>query len=202
MLDRHARCAELAGDAADAARALRELVAAREARAGRRRWPRRSADSRRSTSCRAIASTRWWRGGWRPRRSPRTGCRGEAAAERLVAAAYLQSARRSTAPRSSWRCRRGDEARRPGRVDLRARALGLEGVARAKRGEFEQGVATVRAGLALALEHGLTAEAAEVYQRLGTTLEVAADYVGAQAALETAVGLCRTDGAAASSTRA
>ena len=57
-------------------------------------------------------------------------------------------------------------------------------------------MATVRAGLALALEHGLTSEAAEVYQRLGTTLEVAADYVGAEAALETAVGLCRTDGAA------
>jgi ATP/maltotriose-dependent transcriptional regulator MalT len=33
---------------------------------------------------------------------------------------------------------------------------------------------------------------AEVYQRLGTALEVTADYAGAQAALDTAVGLCRT----------
>ncbi len=119
----------------------------------------------------------------------------EAAAERLVAAAYLQAAAKHGAA-IELAVLAGEEAERSGRVDLRARALGLAGVARAKRGEFEEGVATVRAGLALALEHGLTSEAAEVYQRLGTTLEVAADYVGAEAALETAVGLCRTDGAA------
>ena len=119
----------------------------------------------------------------------------EAAAERLVAAAYLQAAAKHGAA-IELAVLAGEEAERSGRVDLRARALGLAGVARAKRGEFEEGVATVRAGLALALEHGLTSEAAEVYQRLGTTLEAAADYVGAEAALETAVGLCRTDGAA------
>ena len=55
---------------------------------------------------------------------------------------------------------------------------------------------TIRAGLSLALEHELTAEAAELYQRLGTALETAADYGGAREALDTAVGLCEASGAA------
>ena len=53
---------------------------------------------------------------------------------------------------------------------------------------------TIRAGLSLALEHELTAEAAELYQRLGTALETAADYGGAREALHTAVGLCEASG--------
>ena len=68
--------------------------------------------------------------------------------------------------------------------------MGLEGVARAKRGAFDDGVAIIRAGLSLALEHELTLEAAEVYQRLGTAHEVAGDYGGAREALGTAIGLC------------
>ena len=95
-----------------------------------------------------------------------------------------------------------DEATRAERTDLRARALGLEGVARAKRGEFAAGVETIRSGLSLALEHELTTEAAELYQRLGTALEIAADYGGAREALTTAVGLCEASGAAGRSTRA
>ena len=64
----------------------------------------------------------------------------------------------------------------PSRLDLRARALGLEGVARAKRGDFEGGLETVRGGLALALEHDLTPVAAELYQRLSLVLYDSADY--------------------------
>jgi DNA-binding NarL/FixJ family response regulator len=56
-------------------------------------------------------------------------------------------------------------------------------------------VATIRAGLSLALEHELTTEAAELYQRLGTAFESAADYNGAREALGTAVGLCEASGA-------
>jgi ATP/maltotriose-dependent transcriptional regulator MalT len=44
--------------------------------------------------------------------------------------------------------------------------------------------------LSLALEHELTLEAAELYQRLGTAHEIAGDYGGARAALDTAVGFC------------
>ena len=69
------------------------------------------------------------------------------------------------------------------RQDLRARALGLEGVARAKRGDFEAGLETVRAGLALALEHDFSAVAAELYQRLGKVLDDSADDRRAEEAL-------------------
>jgi ATP/maltotriose-dependent transcriptional regulator MalT len=116
---------------------------------------------------------------------------GEAAQERLIAAGYHQSAGRHAAA-VELATHAGDEARRAERPDLRARALGFEGVARVKRGDVDAGLETLRAGLALALEHQLPAVTAEVYQRLGTALEVTADYAGAQAALDTAVGLCRT----------
>ena len=86
------------------------------------------------------------------------------------------------------------EAEAAGRQDLRARALGLEGVSRAKRGEFEAGLETVRSGLALALAHDFTAVAAELYQRLGLVLYDSADYRRAEEALDAALGLCRIDG--------
>ena len=62
----------------------------------------------------------------------------------------------------------------------------------AKGGDFEAGIEIIRAGLSLALEFELTAEAAEVYQRLGTAHEVRGDYGSAREALGAAVGLCRT----------
>ncbi len=64
-------------------------------------------------------------------------------------------------------------------------------MARAKHGEYEAGLETVRGGLALALEHDLTAVAAELYQRLSVTLYDSADYRSAEAALGTALELCR-----------
>jgi ATP/maltotriose-dependent transcriptional regulator MalT len=68
--------------------------------------------------------------------------------------------------------------------------MGLEGVAIVKRGAFDAGVEIIRAGLALALEHQLTPEAAEVYQRLGTAHEITGDYGGGREALGTAIALC------------
>ena len=64
-----------------------------------------------------------------------------------------------------------------------------------KGGEFDAGMETIRAGLSLALEHELTLEAAEVYQRLGTAHEIAGDYGGARSALSTAMGFCEATGA-------
>ena len=49
----------------------------------------------------------------------------------------------------------------------------------------------MRGGLALALEHDLTAVAAELYQRLSVTLYESADYRRAEEALDTALQLCR-----------
>ena len=45
----------------------------------------------------------------------------------------------------------------------------------------------MRGGLALALEHDLTAVAAELYQRLSVTLYESADYRRAEEALDTAL---------------
>ena len=63
------------------------------------------------------------------------GLAGEAAAERLRVAGYRQSAGRH-GEAVELAVAAADEATRAERTDLRARALGLEGVARAKRGEF------------------------------------------------------------------
>ena len=122
-----------------------------------------------------------------------SGMPAEAAADRLAAAGTCR-APGATARPSRWPRRRALRRARPSRHDLLARALGLSGVATAKRGDFEEGLATVRSGLSLALEHELTAEAAEVYQRLGTALEMAAQYAGARDALDTAIGLCERTG--------
>jgi DNA-binding CsgD family transcriptional regulator len=118
---------------------------------------------------------------------------GEAAAERLRVAGYRQSAGRH-GDAVELAAEAAVEATLAERTDLRARALGLEGVARTKRGEFATGVETIRAGLSLALAHELTADAAELYQRLATALETAADYGGAKHALGTAVSLCEATG--------
>jgi DNA-binding NarL/FixJ family response regulator len=190
-LERYARWAELAGELAEATRALREAVAGL---AGAPAAPlqRRLAglyelqgDRGRALAARRIAADAF----------AAAGEAGEAAAERLATAGYLQSAgKHSEAVELATVA--GEEAVRADRVDLRARALGLRGVALAKRGEFDTGAETVRAALSLALEHELTVEAAELYQRLGTVLETAADYGGAQQALASAVGLCEAGGAA------
>ena len=89
-----------------------------------------------------------------------------------------------------------EDAAAAGRVDLRARALGLEGVALAKRGDSAAGIETVRAGLALAVEAGLTAVAAELYQRLSLALYDGGDYRRAEETLDIALDLCRASGEA------
>jgi DNA-binding NarL/FixJ family response regulator len=191
LLERYARSAELAGDLAEATRGWREVVAARRTRGVGRALgeaERRLAsvyelqgDRERALAARRVAADCF----------AANDLPGEAAAERLVVAAYLQSAGKHGEAVALARAA-GDEAQRAERIDLRARALGLEGVATAKGGELAAGVETVRAGLSLALAHELTPQAAELYQRLGTALETAGDYGGAHEALTTAVGLCRT----------
>ena len=193
VVEQYATHAELAGDFSEAARAQREVVAARRAEgAGRAladaerriagiyalQGDRTSALAARRVAAEAYAAN---------------GLPGEAAAERLVAAAYLQSAGRHDEAAATAR-QAGDEAIRAERTDLRARAMGLQGVAQAKLGAFDEGIAVIRGGLALALEHELTLEAAEVYQRLATAHEVTGDYAGAREALGTAIGLCELRG--------
>jgi DNA-binding CsgD family transcriptional regulator len=194
VLEQYAVHAELAGDLGEAARAQREVVAARRAEGAGRALAdaeRRIAaiyalqgDRAKALAARRVAAEAY----------AANGLPGEAAAERLVTAAYLQSAGSHAEAVATARLA-GEEAQRADRLDLRARALGLEGVARAKLGAFDEGTAVIRAGLALALEHELTLEAAEVYQRLAVAHEVTGDYGSAREALGTAIGLCELRGA-------
>ena len=194
LLERHARMAELAGELAEATRAQREVVAARRSEGAGRALgdaERRLAaiydlqgDRERALTARSVAADAF----------AANGIPGDAAAERLIAAGYLSSAGNQGEAVALTRVA-GEEAALAERVDLRARILGLEGVARVKGGEFDAGMETIRAGLSLALEHELTLEAAEVYQRLGTAHEIAGDYGGARSALSTAMGFCEATGA-------
>jgi DNA-binding CsgD family transcriptional regulator len=188
-VERYAVHAQLAGELSEAARAQREVVAARRAAGAGRALAdaeRRIAgiyalqgDRSRALVARRVAADAY----------AANGLPAEAAAERLVIAGYLQSAGSHAEAETTARLA-GEEAIRAERVDLRARAMGLQGVTRVKRGAYSEGVEIIRAGLSLALEHELTAEAAEVYQRLGTAHEIAGDYSSARDALGAAIGLC------------
>jgi predicted ATPase/DNA-binding CsgD family transcriptional regulator len=183
-LARQARCWQLAGELADAARAYRELVAlAPDADAHRalasvceQRGDREAAVRARTAAAEAFAAT---------------GRDGEAAAEWLALANQRRlSARHEEAIRLATAARRHADA--AGRTDLRLRALGIEGMARAKHDDYAAGLDTVRGALALALEHDLSAVAAELYQRLSVTLYESADFPRAEEALDAALELCRT----------
>jgi DNA-binding CsgD family transcriptional regulator len=193
-LESFAASAELAGELTEACRAWRELAAIRaesgtleqQADVQRRmaaindiRGDREAALAARSVAAEAYAAAD------KP---------GEAAVERLAMANYLRGSASYAAATELARAAER-EARAADRLDLRIRALGLEGLTRAKGGEHEAGLETVRGGLALALEHDLTGVAAELYQRLSMVLYDAADYRGAKHMLDSALELCRTGGA-------
>ncbi len=188
-LERYAHCAELSGQLAEAARAWRELTSVLDgigrATAQRRlaavlelRGDREAAFAARGAAADAFAA----------HAAP-----ADAAAERLAMANQRRIAA-AHAEAIDLAVRSREDADRAGRLDLRLRALGLEGLARAKHGEYEAGLETVRGALAVALEHDLTAVAAELYQRLSVTLYDGADLPNAQEALDTALDLCHAAG--------
>lgn len=189
-LERLGRCAGLAGDTEAAVIALREVVAAYEevpdlARAHR-----------------ALAGLYELRGDWDLAVAARqeaaaafqaSGLSADAAAERLAAASHLQSAGElDGALRAIVAARDGIE--QAVGVELRARALALEGQIRAKLGAGSAGVELAREGLALALAENLSGAAAEAYYRFADALEHAADYGQALAAYEAAFEYCRARG--------
>jgi DNA-binding CsgD family transcriptional regulator len=192
-LESYAGSAELGGELSEAALAWREICALRGAGGD----PGAYADAQRrlaavcdlkgdrgaATAARRAAAEAYARGG-RP---------ADAAVELLAIGNYMR-AEASYSPASEIAEAAAAEAERAGRLDLKLRALGLQGVTQAKRGDFEGGLETVRAGLAQALEHDMTPVAADLYQRLSLVLYEAADYRGAQETLETALGLCRATG--------
>ena len=192
-LERFARCAQLAGEMAEAAKGWRDLAAsclAREDGVGYAQAQRQLAGVQDLLGERDAAFA-----------SRRLAAEAFAAAE-LSTEAALERLAMADHHRRGGRYREAielaevavAEATAAGRNDLRARLLGLQGVAEAKGGDYEAGLASVRAGLALALEEDLTPVAAELYQRLSLVLYDGADYRQAEEALDTALGLCRTDG--------
>jgi DNA-binding NarL/FixJ family response regulator len=190
-LERFGRCAELTGDLGDAAKAWRELADSRELRGDR---------LGQAEAQRRLAVV-YELGGERDKgfAARRNAAEGFAAAGRPAEAALEQLAMADHHRRGARYAEAielttlaADEARAAERVDVVARVLGLRGVVEAKGGEFEPGLESVRAGLALALEHDLTPVAAELYQRLSLVLYDGADYRQAEEALDTALGLCRT----------
>ncbi|HET9198465.1 MAG TPA: AAA family ATPase [Solirubrobacterales bacterium] len=192
-LQRYGRCAELVGELGEAAKAWRELAASCD-RDGDR--PGYAEAQRRLAAVydlggereRAFAARRLAAEAFAAAERP-----AEAALERLAMADHHRRGARYGEAIELARLAAA-EARAAGRVDLDARVLGLQGVVEAKGGDFEQGLASVRSGLALALEHDLTPVAAELYQRLSLVLYDGADYRQAEEALDTALDLCRTDG--------
>jgi DNA-binding CsgD family transcriptional regulator len=193
-LERYGRCSELAGELAEAAKAWRELSASREARQD---GPGFAASQRRLAAVLELTGDR--DAGVAARRTAAdafaaAGQPAEAALERLAMADHHR-----------WQANYGEalelaalaaeDAATAERVDLIARVLGLRGVVEAKGGSFDEGLESVRGGLALALEHNLTPVAAELYQRLSLVLYDGADYSSAEEALDAALDLCRTDGA-------
>lgn len=192
-LERYACCAELAGELAEAAKAWRELAALysrqgdRGGLAGAQRRLAAVCDLSGERDA-AFAARRLAADAFAAAGQP-----AEAALETLAMAdhrrrggSYGEAAELAEAAATA--------SALAGRVDLEARARGLQGVALAKGGEFERGRTTVSDALALALEQDLTPVAAELYQRLSLVLYDGADYRQAEQALETALGLCRTDG--------
>jgi DNA-binding CsgD family transcriptional regulator len=189
-LERYGRCAELAGELAEAAKAWRELAAICSQRGDR--LSHAQAQRRLAAVCNlggerdaAFAARRLAAEAFAAAEHP-----ADAALEHLAMADYRRSGADYGEAIELTECAAA-EAEAAERVDIGARALGLRGVVQAKGGDFEAGLATVREGLALALELDLNPVAAELYQRLSMVLYDGADYRRAEEALDTALGLCR-----------
>ena len=194
VVEDYAVHAELAGDLGEAARAQREVVAARRAAGAGRALAdaeRRIAgiyalqgDRARALAARRVAAEAY----------AVNGLPGEAAAERLVIAGYLLSAggtsrrRRSRPARGPRPCAQTAWAYAPAR-------MGLQGVATVKAGELRGG----RGDRPRRPGAGAGARADRRDRRglpaPGHRHEIAGDYTGARDALGTALGLCENSGA-------
>jgi DNA-binding CsgD family transcriptional regulator len=188
--DRLARCAELAGEHSEAISLLRDLAEGyRDGRAlaavHRRlalqhellgQWPR--ALAARETAAVAFAAI---------------GDVGEAAVERLAAAAQLRLAASYHAALDLLAAAHQD-AVRANRVDLQALAEGMRGNMLCRVGRIGEGMPVVRAALDLALSQGLSAPAGELYKSLADSLEHAGDYRAAARAYDSAYEFCQSHG--------
>jgi DNA-binding NarL/FixJ family response regulator len=192
LLARLGHCAQLCGLLPEAAHAWREVADGR----------RRRGESRdHAEAAGRLAAVAGLQGMWERALAARgeaalayaaCGLPAEAAAEYLAAVAHLRSAARFRAALDllALAAAAAAQAARP---DLQARCLALEGNVRARMGETAEGLALVRSGLALALEHNQAGAAAEIYQRLADALEHAGAYQDASDAYRTAFEFCQAN---------
>ncbi|HEY7223034.1 MAG TPA: AAA family ATPase [Micromonosporaceae bacterium] len=195
IVDRLARCCELCGDSTRAVRSLRELVAAPDTIGP-------EAARRRAGAYRRLAVQHELLGHWPSALTAREaaaaayaefGQVGEAATERLALAAHLRSAASFRAALEVLDDAQAD-ASAARRTDLICRVDGLRGNVLSRMGRAEQGLPVVRQALDRALQHGLSAASAEIYQRLADSLEHAGDYRGASRAYDRAFEFCAQHG--------
>jgi ATP/maltotriose-dependent transcriptional regulator MalT len=192
-LEQLGRCAELAADSGEAVRTWREVAEGRQ----RANDPLKYAEASRRLAGALEVQGRWDEALATREEAAiafaRAGQPGDAAAERLAAAAHLRSAASFRAALHLLQLASQD-ARAANRVDLEARIMGLQGNVWARAGDEPGGLELVRAALTLALENNLTAPAAEVYQRLADSLEHAGDYSAARATYDDAFTFCTMSG--------
>ena len=203
VVDRLGECAQRCGEISAAVDAWEEVAAARrsagdhEALAHVERrlagayelandWPR-------ALAARVVAAEEF----------ARCGHVADAATERLAAAAHLQSAGELGSALQLVLEARGEietptsaaKSHSPhGPVGLRARAMGLEGLIRAKLGEGAAGVELTRKALDVVLDADQEALTAEAYYLYADALEHATDYPAALNAWTDAFSYCRSRG--------
>ena len=185
-LERYARCAELSGQLAEAARAWRELASVLDGARGR---ASRCDASRPCWRCAATARPRSPCARRRPTRSRSTR---RPPTPRSSTSRWPTSGgcRPATARRSSSPPARAPRPTTPGAWTCACARSAWRGWRAPSTASTSRAVETVRAALAVALAHDLTVVAAELYQRLSVVLYDSADFPRAEEALETALDLC------------
>ncbi len=190
IVERLAECAELSGVPGEAARTWQvaasirlaagdEIASAQDQRRRARalevqgRW-------KRAIEARLVASDLF----------ARSGDPADAAIERLAVGTHLRSSASFTAALEVLVVARSD-AQAADRVDLVARVMGQEGNVLARMGQTDIGIALVREGLTMALDHGATEAAAELYQRLADALEHGGQRGSARNAYTEGAAYCR-----------
>nr|NIT52183.1 hypothetical protein [candidate division Zixibacteria bacterium] len=195
-MEQLAHCAQISGQLNDAIRALREVADSPPVKSDLRWY----ADIQRS-----LATVYGLQGTWEQSLTARkaaaeafeeAGLLGEAANEFLAAAARNSGMYQLT--EAVEFCDKAIAlAEKSQRGDIQARTLALKGNVLAMLGKYQLGIETVNKGLSLALENNLTDAAAEVYRRLGGTLEYASEYTSSREAYFTAYNYCQNQGEAA-----
>ena len=198
LLHEIGRCAQLSGELGDAIAAWREVADGRRLASDLRGLgevtrllataydvqgaPQRALDARQESAA-AFA---------------RAGLPAEAAVELLASASHLDSAGRLGAALAAV-AEATAHAQQAERRDLLVRALAIEGTVTAKLGRLDDGLASARAALALALADDQPEVAIDAYQHLANVLENATDLEAAEDVYRTAYGYCEARGNRAAS---